>query len=156
MRTITPFLLFSGNAEEAVNFYVSVFREATIHKTTRYPADAPMPEGTVLTVEFQINGQEFVALNGPKAPFTMAVSFQIACETQEEVDHYWSKLSEGGEESWCGWLSDKYGLTWQVTPTILPKLMQDEDPAKGNRVMQAMMKMRKIEIPALMAAYDSE
>ena len=156
MRTITPFLLFSGNAEEAVNFYVSVFRDSSIHKITRCPPGTPIQEGSVLTVEFQLNGQEFVALNGPEAEFTMAVSFQISCETQEEVDHYWSRLSEGGEESWCGWLTDKFGLSWQVTPTIMGKLLGDEDAEKESRVMQAMMRMGKINIQGILAAYESE
>jgi predicted 3-demethylubiquinone-9 3-methyltransferase (glyoxalase superfamily) len=156
MRTITPFLLFSGNAEEAVNFYVSVFRDSSIHKITRCPPGTPIQEGSVLTVEFQLNGQEFVALNGPEAEFTMAVSFQISCETQEEVDHYWSRLSEGGEESWCGWLTDKFGLSWQVTPTIMGKLLGDEDAEKASRVMQAMMRMGKINIQGILAAYESE
>ena len=150
MQQITPFLWFNNNAEEAVNFYTSVFKDAKILETARYGDAGPGPKGSVMTMKFRLNGLEFVALNGgPHYTFTHAVSFVINCKDQAEVDHYWDKLIEGGKPSQCGWLSDKYGLSWQITPTILPKLLQDKDPAKAKRVMEAMMKMVKIDIPKL-------
>jgi predicted 3-demethylubiquinone-9 3-methyltransferase (glyoxalase superfamily) len=150
MQQITPFLWFNDNAEEAVNFYVSIFKDAKILETSRYGDAGPGPKGSVMTMKFQLNGLEFVALNGgPHYTFTHAVSFVINCKDQAEVDHYWDKLIEGGKPSQCGWLSDKYGLSWQITPTILIKLLQDPDPAKAKRVMEAMMKMVKIDIPKL-------
>ena len=150
MQQITPFLWFNDNAEEAVNFYASVFKDAKILETSRYGEAGPGPKGSVMTMKFQLNGLEFVALNGgPHYTFTHAVSFVINCKDQAEVDHYWDKLIEGGKPSQCGWLSDKYGLSWQITPTILIKLLQDPDPAKAKRVMEAMMKMVKIDIPKL-------
>jgi predicted 3-demethylubiquinone-9 3-methyltransferase (glyoxalase superfamily) len=150
MQQITPFLWFNDNAEEAVNFYVSIFKDAKILETARYGDAGPGPKGSVMTMKFQLNGLEFVALNGgPHYTFTHAVSFVINCNDQAEVDHYWDKLIEGGKPSQCGWLVDKYGLSWQITPTILIKLLQHPDPAKAKRVMEAMMKMIKIEIPQL-------
>jgi predicted 3-demethylubiquinone-9 3-methyltransferase (glyoxalase superfamily) len=150
MQQITPFLWFNDNAEEAVNFYVSIFKDAKILETSRYGDAGPGPKGSVMTMKFQLNGLEFVALNGgPHYTFSHAVSFVINCKDQAEVDHYWDKLIEGGKPSQCGWLSDMYGLSWQITPTILIKLLQDPDPAKAKRVMEAMMKMVKIDIPKL-------
>ncbi len=156
MQQITPFLWFNDNAEEAVNFYVSIFKDAKILETARYGDAGPGPKGSVMTMKFQLNGLEFVALNGgPHYTFTHAVSFVVNCENQAEVDHYWDKLLEGGKPSQCGWLSDKYGLSWQITPTILIKLLQDPDPAKAKRVMEAMMKMVKIDIPKLEEAANA-
>jgi predicted 3-demethylubiquinone-9 3-methyltransferase (glyoxalase superfamily) len=155
MQTITPFLWFDSNAEEAAKFYTSVFKDSKILSTARYGDAGPGPKGSVMTVNFQISGQEFMALNGgPQFKFTEAVSFVVNCETQEEVDAYWSKLSAGGEEGPCGWLKDKFGLSWQVVPTALPKLLKDPDPAKAQRVMKAMLQMKKIEIKELEDAYQ--
>ncbi len=152
---ITPFLWFDGKAEEAVNFYVSIFGDAKILNLSRYPEGAPYPAGTVMTVEFELAGQDFIALNGgPEYTFTPAISFSIDCESQAEVDNYWDRLSEGGREIQCGWLQDKYGLSWQVVPSILPKLLQDDDDNKADAVMQAMLKMVKLDIAALQEAYD--
>jgi predicted 3-demethylubiquinone-9 3-methyltransferase (glyoxalase superfamily) len=157
MQQITPFLWFNDNAEEAVNFYVSIFKDAKILETARYGDAGPGPKGSVMTMKFQLNGLEFVALNGgPHYTFTHAVSFVINCNDQAEVDHYWDKLLEGGKPSQCGWLSDKYGLSWQITPTILIKLLQDPDPAKAKRVMEAMMKMVKLDIPKLEEAANAK
>jgi predicted 3-demethylubiquinone-9 3-methyltransferase (glyoxalase superfamily) len=155
MPKITPMLWFDNQAEEAANFYVSVFPNSKILSVARYPDGGPMPAGTVVTAAFEIEGQRFTALNGgPMFQFTEALSFVIHCQTQEEVDHYWSRLTEGGAESQCGWLKDKFGLSWQVTPDILIQMLQDKDPAKASRVMQAMLRMKKIDIPTLQRAYD--
>lgn len=159
MQKITPFLWFDDKAEEAVNFYVSIFKNSKIGAITRYDEAsekaAGRPKGSVMTVEFQLEGQEFVALNGgPHFKFTEAVSFVVNCETQAEVDHYWEKLSAGGEEVQCGWLKDKYGLSWQVTPKVLTEMLKDKDAAKSKRVMEAMLKMKKIDIPTLQRAYE--
>jgi predicted 3-demethylubiquinone-9 3-methyltransferase (glyoxalase superfamily) len=155
MQKITPFLWFDNKAEEAANFYVSVFKNSKLLNVARYSDVGPGPKGTVMTVEFELDGQEFVALNaGPTFKFTEAISFVVNCETQEEVDYYWERLSEGGEKSHCGWLKDKFGLSWQVTPTILGKLMADKDQEKSNRVMQAMLKMDKLDIEPLQRAYE--
>jgi predicted 3-demethylubiquinone-9 3-methyltransferase (glyoxalase superfamily) len=155
MQKITPFLWFDDEAEEAANFYVSRFKKSKIVSVTRYGEAGPGPKGTVMTVAFELNGQEFVALNGgPQFEFTEAISFVVNCETQEEVDEFWEKLSEGGEKSRCGWLQDKYGLSWQVVPTILEKMFQAKDPEKSQRVMKAMMQMAKMDIAALKQAYD--
>ena len=155
MQKITPFLWFDNNAEEAANFYLSVFKNSKILNTARYSEVGPGPKGTVMTVEFELDGQEFVALNGgPQFKFTEAVSFVVNCDTQEEVDYYWERLSEGGEKSRCGWLRDKFGLGWQVTPTILGKLLADKDQEKANRVMQTMLKMDKLDIEPLRRAYE--
>jgi predicted 3-demethylubiquinone-9 3-methyltransferase (glyoxalase superfamily) len=153
MPKITPFLWFDTQAEEAAKFYVSVFPRSKILKTARYGEAGPGPKGSVMTVEFELAGQRMIALNGgPVYKLTEAFSLSIDCKDQKEVDHYWSKLSKGGEESMCGWLKDKYGLSWQVTPTILVKLVSGPDKKKARRVMEAMFKMRKIDIAALKAA----
>ena len=150
MQKITPFLWFDGKAEEAMNFYVSVFTNSKVGSVTRAG-----PGGPVITATFQLEGQEFVALNGgPQYTFSPAVSFFVSCETQAEVDDLWAKLSAGGAEQPCGWVKDRYGLSWQVIPTILGKLCQDKDPAKAQRVVQAMLKMKKIDIKGLQQAYD--
>jgi predicted 3-demethylubiquinone-9 3-methyltransferase (glyoxalase superfamily) len=155
MQKITPFLWFDGKAEEAMNFYVSIFKNSKVLGVSRWGDAGPGPKGSVLTASFELAGQKFVALNGgPQYTFTPAVSFMVNCETQEEVDHYWEKLTEGGKEVQCGWLTDKYGLSWQITPTILITMLQDKDPVKSQRVMQAMMKMIKIDIEELQRAYD--
>jgi predicted 3-demethylubiquinone-9 3-methyltransferase (glyoxalase superfamily) len=155
MQKITPFLWFDNNAEEAANFYVSVFKNSKIGGVSRYEEAGPGPVGTVMVATFQLDGQEFVALNGgPRFKFTEAISFVVNCETQEEVDEFWDRLSEGGEKSRCGWLKDRYGLSWQIVPTVLGELMQDKDPEKSNRVMKAMLQMDKIDIERLKQAYD--
>jgi predicted 3-demethylubiquinone-9 3-methyltransferase (glyoxalase superfamily) len=151
---ITPNLWFPGNAEEAVNFYTSIFKDSKIGNISRHTKEAAaaagMPEGSVLVIEFELNGQKFSAINGgPYFRFTEAVSFVINCETQQEVDEFWKKLSEGGEPGRCGWLKDKYGLSWQVVPTVLAKLMTSTEPGKTGRVMQALLKMNKLNIDAL-------
>ena len=155
MPKITPFLWFDSNAEEAAQFYTSIYKNSKILQTSRYGEDGPGPKGTVMTIRFELNGQEFIALNGgPHFKFNEAVSFVVNCETQQEVDEYWKKLTAGGKEVQCGWLTDKYGLSWQITPTILGQLIADKDPEKARRVMQAMMKMVKIDIEALKKAYQ--
>ena len=157
MQKITPFLWFDNNAEEATNFYVSVFKDSKILKMSRYSDAGPGPKGSVMVAEFEIQGQKFIALNGgPHFKFTEAVSFVVNCENQEEVDYFWTKLSEGGQPSQCGWLKDKFGLSWQVTPLVLGELMGDKDPEKAKRVMGAMMQMTKIDIGALRRAYDGD
>jgi predicted 3-demethylubiquinone-9 3-methyltransferase (glyoxalase superfamily) len=157
MQKITPFLWFNNNAEEAMNFYVSIFKNSKVISVSRYGDAGPGPKGSVMTANFQLNGQEFVALNGgPQFKFTEAISFVVNCETQQEVDEFWEKLSEGGEESMCGWLKDKYGLSWQIVPTILVKLLQDKDPVKAKRVMEAMLQMKKIDINKLKQAYEQK
>jgi predicted 3-demethylubiquinone-9 3-methyltransferase (glyoxalase superfamily) len=154
MKKITPFLWFDGKAEEAMNFYVSIFKNSKVVGITRYGEAGPGPKGTVMTAKFELDGQEFVALNGgPLFTFTEAISFVVNFETQQEVDEFWKKLSKGGTKSRCGWLKDKYGLSWQIVPTVLPELIQDKDPEKSQRVMQAMLQMDKIEIEALKRAY---
>ncbi|HEY8227806.1 MAG TPA: VOC family protein [Pyrinomonadaceae bacterium] len=157
-QKITPFLWFDDKAEEAINFYTSVFDDSRILSVTRYGDTGPGPKGTVMTASFQIAGQEFVALNGgPHFKFTEAISFVVNCETQEEIDRFWQQLTaDGGAESQCGWLKDKFGLSWQIVPTILSKLLQDPDPAKSNRVMQAILQMKKIEIKKLLEAYEGK
>jgi predicted 3-demethylubiquinone-9 3-methyltransferase (glyoxalase superfamily) len=159
MQKITPFLWFDDKAEEAMNFYVSVFKNSKIRKVTRYGEAgaevAGRPKGTVMTATFQLNGQEFVALNGgPQFKFTEAISFVVNCETQDEIDEFWEKLSEGGEQVQCGWLKDRYGVSWQIVPTVLDEMMQDKDPKKTNRVMNAMLQMVKIDIKRLQEAYE--
>jgi predicted 3-demethylubiquinone-9 3-methyltransferase (glyoxalase superfamily) len=157
MQEITPFLWFDDKAEEAMNFYVSIFKNSKIGSVSRYGDAGPGPKGTVMVATFQLDGQEFMALNGgPHFKFTEAVSFVVNCETQEEVDEYWEKLSEGGEKSRCGWLKDKYGLSWQVVPTILGELMQDKDPERSKRVTEAMLQMDKIDIKTLKQAYEGK
>jgi predicted 3-demethylubiquinone-9 3-methyltransferase (glyoxalase superfamily) len=158
MQKITPFLWFDNNAEEAMDFYVSIFKNSKVLSVTRYGEAGPGPAGTVMVGTFQLDGQEFIALNGgPQFKFTEAVSFSVDCETQEEVDHYWEKLtSGGGEESMCGWLKDKFGLSWQVNPRILGEMLGDKDPEKAKRVMNAMLQMKKIDIPTLKRAYEAD
>ena len=158
MQKITPFLWFNDNAEEAVKFYTSIFKKSKIGKIARYDEAgekvAGRPAGSVMTIEFEIEGQDFIALNGgPHFKFNEAVSFVVSCKTQTEVDYYWNKLSAGGKEVQCGWLTDKFGLSWQIVPTILGELMSDKDPAKSQRVMEAMLKMVKLDINKLKAAY---
>ncbi|HMJ17203.1 MAG TPA: VOC family protein [Gemmatimonadaceae bacterium] len=155
MQKITPFLWFDGNAEEAMNLYVSVFKNSKIVSVRRYGDAGPGPNGSVMTGTFQIEGQEFYALNGgPKYKFTPAISLFVSCETQQEVDELWEKLSAGGHKDQCGWLQDKFGLSWQIIPAALGKMLGDKDPQKANRVMQAMLKMNKIDILKLKQAYD--
>ena len=155
MGKITPFLWFDGKAEEAANFYVSLFENAKILNVSRYPESSPGVPGTVMTVSFELEGQEFIALNGgPEFTFTPAVSFSIDCKTQAEVDHFWDSLCEGGRPSQCGWLQDKYGLSWQVVPSLLPELLQDDNDEKSDAVMQAMLTMTKLDVAALQAAFD--
>ena len=154
MQKITPFLWFDNNAEEALNLYTSIFPNSKTVAITRYGPAGPGPEGSVMTASFELEGQEFIALNGgPHFRFTEAISFVVHCDTQEEVDSYWNKLLAGGQESQCGWLKDKFGLSWQIVPRQLTRLIQDKDARKAQNVMQAMMKMRKIIIADLEEAY---
>ena len=155
-KKITTFLTFDDRAEEAVDFYTSIFEDSRILGTSRYGDAGPGPAGSVMTASFQLAGQEFVALNGgPSFGFSQGISLLVDCETQEEVDEYWEKLSEGGEKGPCGWLTDKFGVSWQVVPRALGELLNDEDPAKAQRVMNAMLQMGKIEIAGLREAYES-
>jgi predicted 3-demethylubiquinone-9 3-methyltransferase (glyoxalase superfamily) len=151
MQKITPFLWFDNQAEEAMNFYVSIFKNSKIVSVT------PGPNGTIISGTFQLEGQEFMALNaGPQFKFTEAISFFVDCKSQAEVDELWEKLTEGGEESRCGWLKDKYGLSWQIIPRALGEMLGDKDPEKADRVLQAMLKMNKIDIKGLKQAYEQE
>ena len=153
MQKITPFLWFDNQAEEAANLYVSIFKNSKIRHIARYGDAGPGPKGSVMVVAFELEGQPFNALNGgPQFNFTEAVSFLVDCKSQQEVDHFWDKLSAGGQPSRCGWLKDKYGLSWQIIPTVLMELMSDPDPAKSQRVMQAMLQMTKIDIAKLQQA----
>jgi len=155
MQTITPFLWFDGKAEEAMNFYASIFKNSKIGSVTRYGEEGPGPKGKVMTATFQLNGQEFIALNGgPQFAFSPAISFLVNCETQQEVDELWEKLSEGGEKQRCGWLKDKFGLSWQIVPSALGVMLRDKDAEKSRRVMKAMLQMDKIDIEGLRQAYD--
>jgi predicted 3-demethylubiquinone-9 3-methyltransferase (glyoxalase superfamily) len=159
MQKINPCLWFDGNAEEAVNFYISIFKNSKIEKISRYGKAGyeihGMKSGTVMTIEFQLFGQVYLALNGgPEFKFNEAVSFMVNCETQKEVDEFWEKLSEGGEKGPCGWLKDKYGLSWQIVPTVLGKMLQDEDAKKTDRVMSTMLQMKKLDIHILEQAYN--
>jgi predicted 3-demethylubiquinone-9 3-methyltransferase (glyoxalase superfamily) len=150
MQKITPCLWFDTEGEEAAKFYTSVFPNSKIVEVARYGSAGPRPEGTVMTVDFELDGQEFMALNGgPEFTFNEAISFQVSCENQEEVDMFWSTLADGGEEGPCGWLKDKFGVSWQIVPTALPRLLTDPDREKSQRVMQSMLKMKKIEIDEL-------
>lgn len=155
MQKITPFLWFDGKAEEAANFYVSIFKNSKIESLSRYGEEGPGLEGTVMSATFQLDGQEFIALNGgPLFTFSPAISFFVHCETQQEVDELWEKLSEGGETQQCGWLKDKFGVSWQVIPSVLGELLQDDDDEKASNVMKAMLQMEKIDIEGLQQAYD--
>jgi len=162
MQKITPFLWFDNQAEEAANFYASIFKKAKVGKITRYDEAASqasgMPKGTVMTVAFQLEGQDFTALNGgPHFKFTEAISFVVNCATQKEIDYYWEKLSKGGDENaqQCGWLKDRYGLSWQIVPRDLMKLLQDKNARKPKRVMEELLKMKKIDLKKLKQAYES-
>jgi predicted 3-demethylubiquinone-9 3-methyltransferase (glyoxalase superfamily) len=156
MQKITPFLWFDNQAEEAMKFYTSIFQDAEIKGVTRYGDAGPGPKGSVMTASFTLNGQEFTALNGgPLFKFKESVSFVVHCETQAEVDYYWEKLSEGGHKSQCGWLKDKFGLSWQVVPDIAIRMLTDKDAAKGEKVMKAVMQMTKIDIQKLQDAYNA-
>ena len=161
MQKITPFLWFDGQAEDAVKFYTSIFKDSKIGRILRYDEEAAKtsrsgrPVGSVLTIEFEIEGQKFTALNGgPQVKFNESISFVVNCETQDEVDYFWGKLiADGGEESACGWLKDKFGLSWQITPTVLIDMLNDKDPEKSERVMKAMLQMQKLDIKTLKDAY---
>lgn len=156
MQKITPFLWFNDNAEEAINFYTSIFKNARITSINRLPEGTPGPAGKVLTAAFELEGQEFMALNGgPEYKFNEAISFYVNCETQQEVDYYWDKLSAGSNDTGqCGWIKDKFGVSWQIVPTALGQLMSDPNPKKAQSVMQAMLKMKKIDIAELKRAYE--
>ena len=155
MQKISPFLWFDGQAEDAMNFYVSIFKNSKVLSVTRYGEAGPGPKGTVMSATFQLEGQMFMALNaGPQFKFTEAISFFVDCETQQEVDALWAKLSAGGKESQCGWLKDKFGLSWQIIPSALGRMLGDKDAEKAKRVMQAMLQMKKIDIKGLQRAYD--
>jgi len=157
MQKITPFLWFDGNAEEAMNFYTSIFKNSKIGQVRRYGEGGPGPKGSVMTATFQIEGQEFVGLNGgPQYKFTPAISFLVSCETQAEVDELWGKLLAGGEAIQCGWLKDKFGVSWQIIPKALGELLGDKDPQKAQRVMKAMMGMVKIDVEGLRRAYEGK
>jgi predicted 3-demethylubiquinone-9 3-methyltransferase (glyoxalase superfamily) len=155
MQKITPFLWFDDNAEEAMNFYTSVFKNSKIVNVTRYGEEGPGPSGRLMSATFQLEGQEFMVLNaGPQFKFTEAISFLVDCKTQAEVDELWNTLSAGGEEAPCGWLKDKFGLSWQIIPTVLNELLNDPDPIKSQKVMKAMLQMKKIDIEKLKQAYE--
>jgi predicted 3-demethylubiquinone-9 3-methyltransferase (glyoxalase superfamily) len=155
MTRITPCLWFDTEGEEAARFYTSVFPNSRIVGITRYGSAGPRAEGTVMTVDFELDGQKFIALNGgPDFTFSEAISFEVGCKTQEEVDSYWDKLSEGGQEGPCGWLKDKFGLSWQIIPNVLPRLLSDPDTEKSQRVMAVMLEMKKIDIEALERAAE--
>jgi predicted 3-demethylubiquinone-9 3-methyltransferase (glyoxalase superfamily) len=157
MQKITPFLWFDDNAEEAMNFYVSLFKNSKVGTVTRYGDAGPGPKGTVMSASFQLDGQDFFALNGgPLFKFTEAISLFVNCETQQEVDDLWEKLSAGGQKSRCGWLKDKYGLSWQVIPSVLGKMLGDKNAEKAERVMQAMLQMDKLDIAKLQQAYEQD
>jgi predicted 3-demethylubiquinone-9 3-methyltransferase (glyoxalase superfamily) len=155
MQKITPFLWFEDQAEEAVNFYTSIFKNSRILNVARYSEAGPGPAGSVMTATFELEGQEFTALNGgPQYKFTEAISFVVNCKTQKEVDELWEKLTAGGEEGPCGWLKDKFGVSWQIVPTALGEMLSDPNPVKAQRVAEAMFKMKKLEIPVLRQAYE--
>ncbi|TMQ62147.1 MAG: VOC family protein [Candidatus Eisenbacteria bacterium] len=161
MKAINPCLWFDNQAEEAARFYTSIFKDSKIGTITRYgdsaAAAAGRPKGSVMTVTFKLDGQEFMALNGgPIFKFSEAISLMVNCETQEEIDHFWTKLSEGGEEGPCGWLKDKFGLSWQIVPAIMAEWMKDRDTTRSERVMEALLKMKKLDINALKQAYEGE
>jgi predicted 3-demethylubiquinone-9 3-methyltransferase (glyoxalase superfamily) len=155
MQKITPFLWFDQQAEEAMNFYVSIFKNSKILDVTRYGEEGPGKNGSVMSGTFQLEGQEFYALNGgPVFTFSQAISFFVSCETQPEIDAFWEKLSAGGEKQQCGWLKDKYGISWQIVPVLLGRLLNDPDPVKSGRVMKAMLQMKKLDIALLKRAYE--
>lgn len=155
MQRITPFLWFDDKAEEAMNFYTSIFEDSQIVSVTRYGEAGPAAKGTAMSATFRLNGQEFIALNGgPRFTFTEAISLFVTCETQQEVDELWEKLSEGGETQQCGWLRDKYGLSWQIVPTVLGEMLQDADAEKSRRVMEAMLQMDRLDVQTLRQAYE--
>jgi predicted 3-demethylubiquinone-9 3-methyltransferase (glyoxalase superfamily) len=157
VQKITPFLWFDGNAEEAMNLYVSIFKNSKVVSVTRYGDAGPGPKGTVMSATFQLEGQQFYALNGgPQYKFTPAISLFVSCETQKEVDELWNKLSAGGHKDRCGWLQDKYGLSWQIIPSMLGKMLADKNPRKSQSVMKAMLQMDKIDIAKLQQAYEKE
>ena len=157
MQKITPFLWFDGQAEEAMNFYIAVFRNSKIVSKTRYGEEGPGPKGTVMAGTFELEGQQFIALNGgPQFTFSPAISFFVNCETQQEIDELWEKLSKGGEKQRCGWLKDKYGVSWQVVPAALGKMLNDADTVKSQRVMKAMLQMDKLDIEGLKQAYEKQ
>jgi len=161
MKAINPCLWFDNQAEEAARFYTSIFKDSKIGTITRYgdsaAAAAGRPKGSVMTVTFKLDGQEFMALNGgPIFKFSEAISLMVNCETQEEIDHFWTKLSEGGEEGPCGWLKDKFGLSWQIVPAIMAEWMKDRDTTRSERVMEGLLKMKKLDIKALKQAYEGE
>jgi predicted 3-demethylubiquinone-9 3-methyltransferase (glyoxalase superfamily) len=157
MQKITTFLWFDNQAEEAANYYISIFKNSKILGRSHYGDEAARPKGSVLVVNFQLDGQNFMALNGgPAFKFSEAISLLVHCETQQEVDEMWEKLSAGGEKSQCGWLKDKYGLWWQVVPTVLSQMLEGNDPEKANRVMKEIMKMGKLDIKRLQHAYDHD
>ena len=157
MQKIRPFLWFDNNAEEAMKFYTSIFKTSKILNVSRFGDAGPGPKGSVMAATFQLEGQEFTALNGgPEYKFTEAISFYVSCKTQKEIDRLWDKLSAGGEPGQCGWLKDKFGLSWQIVPPVLVEMLQDKDSAKANRVMQAMLQMTKIDIKALKRAYAQQ
>ncbi len=153
-QKIAPCLWFNDNAEEAINFYVSVFKSAKIVTISRYGDAGPGPKGTVMSIGFQLEGEDFLALNGgPMFTFSEAISFFVSCDTQAEIDRFWEELTAGGEPGQCGWLKDKFGVSWQIAPRVLGEMLQDKDPAKANRVMLAMLPMKKLDIAALKKAY---
>jgi predicted 3-demethylubiquinone-9 3-methyltransferase (glyoxalase superfamily) len=157
MQKITPFLWYDGKAEEAMNLYVSIFKNSKVVSVTRYGEAGPGPKGSVMSAIFELEGQQFYALNGgPQFKFTPAISLFVSCETQQEVDDLWGRLSEGGRKDRCGWLQDKYGLSWQIIPSALGKMLQDKDPEKSTRVMKAMLQMDKIDIARLQQAYHGD
>lgn len=157
MQKITPFLWFDNNAEEALQFYTSIFKDSKVLNVSRYGDAGPGPKGALMSATFQLDGQEFIALNGgPLFTFTEAVSFFVKCETQPEIDEMWEKLSKGGQKSRCGWLKDQFGLSWQIVPPVLGQLLNDPNPVKSQRVMQAMLQMDKLDIKKLQEAYDHQ
>jgi predicted 3-demethylubiquinone-9 3-methyltransferase (glyoxalase superfamily) len=157
MRKIAPCLWFDNEAEEAARFYVSVFKNSRITAVSHYGEGMPLPKGTVLEVSFQLNGEDFLALNGgPLFTFSPAISFVVNCDTQEEIDDLWTKLSADEQSEQCGWLKDKYGLSWQIVPSVLPEMMDSKEPAKRDRVFAELMKMKKLDITALQRAYDGK
>jgi predicted 3-demethylubiquinone-9 3-methyltransferase (glyoxalase superfamily) len=154
-QKITPFLWFDNNAEEAVNFYTSIFKNSKISTVTRYGDAGPGPKGSVMTIAFELDGMKFAALNGgPVFKFTEAISLVVNCDTQQEVDEFWKRLTDGGQEVQCGWLKDKFGLSWQIVPTAMLTLLQDPDPEKSKRVMTAMFQMKKLDLAVLKKAYE--